>query len=74
MIWATATGCRACSRRGMALAATGAVSERRLGPRAVGGVVPIGFYALGSIVCVVQALVFAILAISYVRMAATTHY
>jgi F-type H+-transporting ATPase subunit a len=33
-------------------------------------VVPIAFYALGSIVCVVQALVFVILAISYVRMAA----
>ena len=32
--------------------------------------VPIAFYALGSIVCVVQALVFVILAISYVRMAA----
>jgi len=35
--------------------------------------VPIAFYALGSIVCVVQALVFVILAISYVRMAAATH-
>jgi F-type H+-transporting ATPase subunit a len=34
-------------------------------------VVPVAFYALGSIVCVVQALVFVILAISYVRMAAT---
>jgi F-type H+-transporting ATPase subunit a len=32
--------------------------------------VPVAFYALGSIVCVVQALVFVILAISYVRMAA----
>jgi F-type H+-transporting ATPase subunit a len=35
--------------------------------------VPIAFYALGSIVCVVQALVFVILAISYVRMAAAAH-
>lgn len=37
-------------------------------------VVPIAFYALGSIVCVVQALVFVILAISYVRMAAAAHH
>jgi len=36
-------------------------------------VIPIAFYALGSIVCVVQALVFVILAISYVRMAAAAH-
>jgi F-type H+-transporting ATPase subunit a len=36
-------------------------------------VIPIAFYALGSIVCVVQALVFMILAISYVRMAAAAH-
>ena len=35
--------------------------------------VPIAFYALGSIVCIVQALVFVILAISYVRMAAAAH-
>jgi F-type H+-transporting ATPase subunit a len=35
--------------------------------------VPIAFYALGSIVCVVQALVFFILAMSYVRMAAAAH-
>ncbi len=35
--------------------------------------IPIAFYALGSIVCVVQALVFVILAISYVRMAAAAH-
>jgi F-type H+-transporting ATPase subunit a len=35
--------------------------------------VPIAFYALGSIVCVVQALVFVILGISYVRMAAAAH-
>lgn len=35
--------------------------------------VPIAFYALGSIVCVVQALVFVILAMSYVRMAASAH-
>jgi F-type H+-transporting ATPase subunit a len=37
-------------------------------------VVPVAFYALGSIVCVVQALVFVILAISYVRMASHAHY
>jgi len=36
--------------------------------------VPVAFYALGSIVCVVQALVFTILAISYVRMAAAAHH
>lgn len=35
---------------------------------------PIAFYALGSIVAVVQALVFTILAISYVRMAAGEHH
>ncbi|MBV8360649.1 MAG: F0F1 ATP synthase subunit A [Deltaproteobacteria bacterium] len=35
--------------------------------------VPIAFYALGSIVCIVQALVFVILAMSYVRMAAAAH-
>jgi F-type H+-transporting ATPase subunit a len=35
--------------------------------------VPVAFYALGTIVCVVQALVFVILAISYVRMAAAAH-
>jgi F-type H+-transporting ATPase subunit a len=37
-------------------------------------VVPLAFYALGSIVCVVQALVFTILSISYVRMAAGEHH
>src|SRR5271168_2479401 len=37
-------------------------------------VIPLAFYALGSIVCVVQALVFTILAISYVRMASETHH
>lgn len=37
-------------------------------------VIPLAFYALGSIVCVVQALVFTILAISYVRMATETHH
>ena len=37
-------------------------------------VIPLAFYALGSIVCVVQALVFTILAISYVRMASDTHH
>lgn len=35
--------------------------------------VPIAFYALGTIVCIVQALVFVILAMSYVRMAAAGH-
>lgn len=35
--------------------------------------VPIAFYALGAIVCIVQALVFVILAMSYVRMAAVAH-
>ena len=33
-------------------------------------VVPIAFYTLGAIFCIVQALVFTILSISYVRMAA----
>ncbi len=37
-------------------------------------VFPIAFYALGAIVCVVQALVFTILAISYVRMASAAHH
>jgi F-type H+-transporting ATPase subunit a len=37
-------------------------------------VFPIAFYALGAIVCVVQALVFTILSISYVRMAAAEHH
>ncbi len=37
-------------------------------------VFPLAFYALGSIVCIVQALVFTILAISYVRMAAAAHH
>ena len=36
-------------------------------------VFPIAFYALGAIVCVVQALVFTILSIAYVRMAAGEH-
>ena len=36
--------------------------------------IPIAFYALGSIVCVVQALVFVILAISYVGEAASAHH
>ena len=34
---------------------------------------PLPFYALGSIVCVVQALVFTILSITYVRMASAHH-
>jgi len=37
-------------------------------------VFPLAFYALGAIVCVVQALVFTILSISYVRMAAAEHH
>ncbi len=37
-------------------------------------VVPLAFYALGSIVCIVQALVFTILSITYVRMASATHH
>jgi len=37
-------------------------------------VIPLAFYALGSIVCIVQALVFVILAVSYVRMASHSHY
>jgi F-type H+-transporting ATPase subunit a len=32
-------------------------------------VIPIAFYALGSIVCVIQALIFMVLAMSYVRLA-----
>jgi F-type H+-transporting ATPase subunit a len=36
-------------------------------------VFPVAFYALGAIVCIVQALVFTILAVSYVRMAAAEH-
>jgi len=36
-------------------------------------VFPIAFYALGAIVCIVQALVFTILSISYVRMASASH-
>jgi F-type H+-transporting ATPase subunit a len=37
-------------------------------------VFPIAFYALGAIVCVVQALVFTILSISYVRMATAAQH
>jgi len=36
-------------------------------------VFPLAFYALGFIVCIVQALVFTILAVSYVRMASASH-
>ncbi len=36
-------------------------------------VFPLAFYALGAIVCIVQALVFTILAVSYVRMASAEH-
>jgi F-type H+-transporting ATPase subunit a len=34
--------------------------------------VPLAFYALGSIVCVIQAIIFVVLAMSYVRLA-TSH-
>ena len=34
-------------------------------------VFPLAFYALGAIVCVVQALIFMILSLSYVRLAAS---
>ncbi len=37
-------------------------------------VVPLAFYALGTIVCIVQALGFVILAIAYVRMVSHAHY
>ena len=37
-------------------------------------VVPLAFYALGAIVCIVQALVFTILAITYVRMASAAQH
>jgi F-type H+-transporting ATPase subunit a len=37
-------------------------------------VFPLAFYALGSIVCVVQALVFVILAVTYVRMVSHAEY
>jgi F-type H+-transporting ATPase subunit a len=37
-------------------------------------VIPLAFYALGALVCVVQALVFTILSITYVRMASATHH
>ncbi len=33
--------------------------------------IPLAFYALGSIVCIVQALIFMVLAMSYVRLAAS---
>ncbi len=32
-------------------------------------IIPLAFYALGSIVCVIQALIFIVLAMSYVRLA-----
>ena len=35
-------------------------------------VVPLAFYALGSIVCIIQAIIFVVLAMSYVRLA-TSH-
>jgi F-type H+-transporting ATPase subunit a len=37
-------------------------------------VIPLAFYALGAIVCIVQALVFTILSITYVRMASATQH
>jgi F-type H+-transporting ATPase subunit a len=36
-------------------------------------IVPLAFYALGFLVCVVQALVFMILSITYVRIASASH-
>ncbi|MGH7864600.1 MAG: F0F1 ATP synthase subunit A [Candidatus Binataceae bacterium] len=33
-------------------------------------IVPLAFYALGSIVCIIQAMIFMVLSISYVRLAA----
>jgi len=36
-------------------------------------VIPLAFYALGSLVCVVQALIFTILSITHVRMASAGH-
>ena len=36
-------------------------------------IIPLAFYALGALVCVVQALVFTILSITYVRMASASH-
>lgn len=37
-------------------------------------IVPLAFYALGLLVCVVQAAVFVLLAITYVRLAAAEHH
>jgi len=34
-------------------------------------IVPLAFYALGSIVCVIQAIIFVVLSMSYVRIAAS---
>lgn len=34
-------------------------------------IVPLAFYALGSIVCAIQAIIFVVLSMSYVRMAAS---
>lgn len=36
-------------------------------------IAPLAFYALGAIVCVVQALIFMILSLSYVRLASSHH-
>jgi F-type H+-transporting ATPase subunit a len=37
-------------------------------------IIPLAFYALGLLVCVVQAAVFVLLAITYVRLAAVEHH
>jgi len=34
-------------------------------------IVPLAFYALGSIVCVIQAIIFVVLSMTYVRLAAS---
>ena len=34
-------------------------------------VVPLAFYALGAIVCIIQAIIFMVLSMSYVRLAAS---
>ncbi len=34
-------------------------------------VIPLAFYALGAIVCVIQAIIFVVLSMAYVRLAAS---
>ena len=34
-------------------------------------IIPLAFYALGAIVCVIQAIIFMVLSMSYVRLAAS---